>query len=63
MRRCRGEPPAIHLMRSLDPRPPAQPDLANVFVPWTELLRESIDPPKPRRRRLHRSTPVLNPFT
>ena len=49
-------------MRSLDPRPPAQPDLANCFVPWTEIRREPIEPPKPGRNRLHRTTPFLDPF-
>ena len=43
-------------------RPPAQPDLANVFVTYQDLFRTQIEPPKPTRRRLIRSTPIINPF-
>jgi len=43
-------------------RPPAQPDMANVFVTYEQLHREQIEPPKPTRRRLIRSTPIHDPF-
>jgi len=49
-------------MKPISRRPPAQPDLANVFVTYEQLHREQIEPPKPTRRRLIRSTPILNPF-
>ena len=41
-------------------RPPAEPDLANVFVPYEELHRQPIEPPK--RTRLYRTTPIRDPF-
>jgi hypothetical protein len=46
-------------------RPPAKPDLLNVYVPFSELYREQIEPPrqKPTRSaRLIRTTPLRDPF-
>jgi len=46
-------------------RPPAQPDLLNVFVPYSELYRDQIEAPKPKRSRtarLTRTTPLHDPF-
>jgi len=46
-------------------RPPAQPDLLNVYVPFSELYREQVEAPKPKRSRtarLIRTTPLRDPF-